>query len=150
MPWTSWPAATRRGTSCFPIAPVAPATKTLIINSSVEADLQPTRQDGGPGCDTSEQLASGDPAPGLGLRPALLDQRYRGSGEVTAATRCPPARASLAARPSWSAARPDCGWCGQRNPRPRRRPCLEWSLRFVAVTVSITKTGPEPLKVIVP
>src|SRR3954453_10140747 len=30
MPWTSCPAPTSRGTSCFPIAPVAPATNTLI------------------------------------------------------------------------------------------------------------------------
>ena len=30
------PAATRRGTSCFPIAPVAPATNTLIISSLIE------------------------------------------------------------------------------------------------------------------
>jgi hypothetical protein len=30
---------TRRGTSCFPIAPVAPATNTLIINSGIEDSL---------------------------------------------------------------------------------------------------------------
>src|ERR671911_210294 len=44
MPWTSWPAATRRGTSCFPIAPVAPATNTLIINPFIE-DFTFTPQD---------------------------------------------------------------------------------------------------------
>src|SRR5918995_1816682 len=44
MPWTSWPAATRRGTSCLPIAPVAPATNTLIINPFVE-DFTFTPQD---------------------------------------------------------------------------------------------------------
>src|SRR5215217_6538650 len=63
MPWTSWPAATRRGTSCFPIAPVAPATNTLIINSFIEDYLYCTRQDGSPGCDTSEH-------PGTGTRAA--------------------------------------------------------------------------------
>src|SRR5579884_1534147 len=39
MPNTSWPAATRRGTSCLPIAPVAPATRTLMVHSLLEDHL---------------------------------------------------------------------------------------------------------------
>src|SRR5918998_686940 len=58
MPGTSCPASTRRGTSCLPIAPVAPATNTLIINSFIEDHLHPMRRDGTPGCDTSEQLCT--------------------------------------------------------------------------------------------
>src|SRR5215470_5283209 len=50
--------ATKRGTSCFPIAPVAPATNTLIIDSLIEDYVQPARQDGSPGCDTSEHRPS--------------------------------------------------------------------------------------------
>src|SRR5215211_3402528 len=54
MPRTSSPAATRRGSSCFPIAPVAPATNTLIISSLIEDCLHPTRRGGTPGCDTCD------------------------------------------------------------------------------------------------
>src|SRR5215207_10167747 len=39
---------------CIPIALVAPATNTLIINSLIQDYLHPIRQDGSPGCDTSE------------------------------------------------------------------------------------------------
>ena len=54
MPWTSWPAAARRGTNCFPIAPVAPATKTRIVISLIGTTT--TRQGGPRGCDTCPML----------------------------------------------------------------------------------------------
>src|SRR3712207_8664526 len=58
MPWTSCPASTRRGTSCFPIAPVAPATNTLIVSTpssritcasqhAVERPDEPEEDEGG-------------------------------------------------------------------------------------------------------
>src|SRR5215467_11085205 len=65
-------AATRRGTSCFPIAPVAPATNTLIIDSLIEDYLQPARQDGSPGGDAPgtalRNRASGACSSGDGMR----------------------------------------------------------------------------------
>ena len=54
MPWTSWPSATRRGTNCFPIAPVAPATNTRIVISLIGTTT--TRQGGPRGCDTCPML----------------------------------------------------------------------------------------------
>lgn len=42
------PCLNQRGTNCFPIAPVAPATSTLVVAPSPESYLHPRRQDGSP------------------------------------------------------------------------------------------------------
>ena len=47
------------GTSCFPIAPVAPATNTLIIDSLIEDYLRPAVQDRSHGYDSSERRPQG-------------------------------------------------------------------------------------------
>ena len=93
MPWTSWPAATRRGTSCCPIAPVAPATNTLIINSLVEDHPAPRRRRGSPGCDTSDHSRHGKAG-----RVSYRALRPGGSGVARGLleARCEPARRAAA------------------------------------------------------
>jgi hypothetical protein len=70
------PASIRRGTSCFPIAPVAPATNTLIIDSFIKDYLHPQDKGGGLGCNTSEHPGAGTPGAGVaissGRRPASI------------------------------------------------------------------------------
>src|SRR5918995_4559135 len=94
MPWTSWPAATRRGTSCFPIAPVAPATNTLIISTpssritcasqhAVERPDGPEEDEGGKDKQQPTKQQDAVLAVGEGLRAEEAAPRHEaGQGEI--------------------------------------------------------------------
>jgi hypothetical protein len=67
IPWTSCPAATNRGTSCRPIAPVAPATNTLMSHLLDVDHIHPRRRDEPHMCDIAAGRRRGPRALGDAL-----------------------------------------------------------------------------------